>query len=41
MMKRSKALKETKQEFTKEAADDRTIRHFIEVGIFIFTDVVD
>ena len=29
---RSKALKETKEEFTKEVVDDRTIRDFIEVS---------
>ncbi len=28
---RSKALKESKQEFAKEVVDDRTIRDFIEV----------
>ena len=31
MVARSKALKENKQEFTKEVTDDRTIRDFIEV----------
>ena len=31
MVARSKALKENKQEFTKEITDDRTIRDFIEV----------
>ena len=31
MVNRSKALKEIKQEFSKEITDDRTIRDFIEV----------
>ena len=31
MVHRSKALKENKQEFTKEMTEDRTIRDFIEV----------
>lgn len=31
MVARSKALKENKQEFTKDITEDRTIRDFIEV----------
>ena len=31
MVKRSKELKDEKQEFTKEMTDDRNIRDFIEV----------
>lgn len=33
MVARSKALKENKQEFTKEFTDDRTMRDFIEVRV--------
>ncbi|RPD56352.1 hypothetical protein L226DRAFT_538078 [Lentinus tigrinus ALCF2SS1-7] len=35
MVARSKALKENKQEFTKEITDDRTIRDFIEHPSFL------
>ncbi|TBU46858.1 P-loop containing nucleoside triphosphate hydrolase protein [Dichomitus squalens] len=38
---RSKALKESKQEFTKEVTDDRTIRDFIEHPTFLPIPIAD